>query len=381
MSEKKIRLLSVTKSTGGLAQYNRRLCTRLDPQRFEVEVICLSENNTVYAAELNALGIHAIPMDMDRYRLNPAQDLKMAWRLWRHIRQNPYDILLGHGSKAGFLVRLLGRLARIPAVYRLASMSFVTQTQGRKALFYAQIERLGALLGGQIVTVADATRHELVRRRIAPARQTSVIHTGIDLLEFGPPLDRTLACNALGLDPAYPVVGWAARLAPQKAPLDYVRAAALVVEQLPAAQFFLAGEGALETDVRALIETLGLGKKIILAPWQKNMPAMLSAFDVYVQTAHWEGLPQAVLEAMAMRRAVVVTSVDGTPEIVRHDMDGLLVEPGDVVGLASHIISLLGDESRRATLGTAARTRIEAQFTVERMVAQWEQLLGDLAQH
>lgn len=379
MTAPPIRLLSVTKSTGGLAEYNRRLVTRLNGERFRPEVVCLSDRNTIYAAELQALGIPAVAMAMARYTIDPLSDLGLAVRLLQYVRRRRYDVLVGHGSKAGFLVRLVGRLAGVPAVYALATMAFLPRIQGRKARLYAQLERVGALMGGHIVTITGDARDQLVRRRVAPARQITVIRTGIDLSEFGDPPDRTAACASLGLDPERPVIGWAARLSLQKAPGDYVQVAAQVLAARPDAQVFMAGEGELKPAVQAQIDALGLREQIVIRPWQTDVPTLLAALDVYVQTSHWEGLPQAVLEAMAMRCTVVATAVDGTREAIVDGESGLLLPAGDVTGMAAAISALLGDEPRRRQLGAAARRRIESAFTSERMISEWEDLLRKAA--
>ncbi|MCZ7545302.1 MAG: glycosyltransferase [Anaerolineae bacterium] len=204
---RRVRVLSVTKSTGGLAHYNTRLCARLDPATFDVHVVCLSEDNAAYAAALAAQGIAATPMAMDRYRINPASDFRLAWRLLQHVRQARYDVIVGHGAKAGFLVRLVGRLTGAPAIYTLHSTPFLERVQGRKAALYRPLERFAARLGGHIVTITHAMRDELVRCRIVAPDRVTVIHTGIVLSDFDAPPPHAAACAALGLDPARPVVG------------------------------------------------------------------------------------------------------------------------------------------------------------------------------
>ncbi len=370
-----MRVLSITKSTGGVAAYNRTLCERLNARGYAIRVICLSEGREDYAGTLEKRGIRATSMEMERYSIAPISDLGLAFRLLRHVRREPVDVILAHGAKPGLLARLVGRLARIPAVYVLHSMPFLERVQGPRALFYRQLERLGSLFGGHIVAITHSMREELRKNRIAPASRITVIHTGIDLTDFERPRKRAEACRALGLEPGRPVVGWAGRLGPQKAPLDYVRAAERILGAVPEAQVFLAGEGPLEADVRALAERLDLGGRLITAPWQQDIPAMLAAFDVYVASSHWEGLPLAVLEAMAARRAVVATAVDGVVELIQHGVNGFLVAAGDHQALGEHVARLLVDDDLRARLGLAARKRVETSFTVDKMVDEWEEVL------
>lgn len=374
-----LRVLSVTKSTGGLAVYNTRLVRSLQENGFEVSVLCLSEGNGQYAEELRGYGIEAYTMDMERYAISVAADLRLARQMTRFVRENRFDVVIGHGSKAGFLVRLIERMTHVPAVYALASMSFVPRIHGRKAYLYRELERFATLWGGHIVVLANSIRDELIRQRIAPASRITTIYTGIDTEQFSNPLDRTEACRIIGVDPARPVVGWAQRLMPQKAPLDYVRAAAEVVKAVPDAQFYLAGSGQLESEVDDEIKRLKLQDHVVRAAWQSNVHAMLSAFDVYVLSSHWEGLPLSLLEAMSMGLPSVVTAVDGNVDVVEDGKSGLLVPPKDPQVLAQGITTLLQAPSLRQAMGQAARERIVEAFNIDRMTQEWAELLWVLA--
>jgi L-malate glycosyltransferase len=378
---RKIRLLNITKSTGGLATYNRRMLTRLDQELFDIHVVCLSDNNLEFARELQGYGLTATPMKMNRYAIDVTSDLRLAGELLRFVRQGDYDVIIGHGSKSGFLARLVGRLAGVPTIYGLHTMAFVERIQGKKALVYRQLERASALLGGQVMVLAEATRNEIIRLGMIPAQRIHVIYTGVDLDDF--PIgaySRDDACRALGLDPARPVVGWAARLMPQKAPLDYLEVARTVLKFLPDAQFYMAGEGPLMEETKARIARDGLEKQVILASWQSNIAQMLAAFDVYALTSHWEGLPQSLLEAMAMGCACVSTDVDGCKEVIQSGTNGFLTGAGDTEKMADYTVQLLNDEALRRATGQAARQRIEAQFTIEQMIGRWEALLMATAQ-
>jgi len=369
-----MRLLSVTKSTGGLARYNRRLCRLLLAAGQRVDVVCLSDGAQAYAEEMGDLGLDATPMSMARYKIDPLGDLRLACGLVDRLRRGRYDAVLGHGSKAGFLVRLAGRVTSTRSIYRLASMSFVERIQGRGAGLYRQFERLGARLGGHVVTVADSVRLELLRRRITRADQVSTIHTGVDPADLGPMIDRYAACDALGLDPARPVVGWGARLVPQKDPCDFLEAAARVVRRVPDVQFLMAGDGPLAGQVDETIDRLGLARHVRRVGWQRDVARMLSALDVYVLSSRWEGLPQSLLEAMATGRACVATAVDGSSEAIRDGVDGFLVPAGQHAAMAGRIVTLLEDPRRRIDLGRAAADRARQRFHVDRMIEQWSNL-------
>lgn len=370
-----VRILSVTKATGGVAVYNRTLSEELRDRGYDVSGVCLSEGSESYARSLAELGIPAVAMDMDRYSIAPLSDARLAIQLVRHLRRHPVDLVIAHTAKAGFLCRLAGRLAGVPVLYVMHSTPFLRRVQGNRAFLYRQLERIGSRLGGHIVVINNSMREELARHLTAPRSAVTVIHSGIDPARLQPPADRSEACRALGLDPLRPVVGWAGRLNPQKAPLDFIRAAARLAPSSPKIQFFMAGEGPMASEVRAEAERFRLGDQLVTATWQDDVASMYAAFDIYCATSRWEGLPLTLLEAMAAERPAVATAVDGVREVIRHGVDGLLAEVGDSRAMAGHLQRLLLDERRRSELARAAKARVMKCFTIERMMERWLEVI------
>src|SRR6185503_7181239 len=129
-------------------------------------------------------------------------------------------------------------------------------------------------------------------------------------------------------------------LKPQKDPLTFARAAVLSGRALPRARFWIAGDGPLRRETLAVAAAGGLGDRFQVLGWRRDVAALLAAADVMVLTSRFEGLPLAVLRAMAAGLPVVATAVNGTPEAVRHGETGFLVAPGDAAAAADAIIRL-----------------------------------------
>jgi glycosyltransferase involved in cell wall biosynthesis len=176
---------------------------------------------------------------------------------------------------------------------------------------------------------------------------------------------RTFGVQAQGL-----LVGTVGRLHPQKGFASLLAAVARVRERLPAIRLLLVGGGALRRDLVARAEALGLAEVVIFAGSRGDVPEILAALDLFVLPSLWEGLPNAVLEAMAAGLPVVATAAGGTPEVVVDGETGLLVPPGDVTALAEAIERLLRDPGLRRKMGEAGRKRVEGHFTIEQTVAQ-----------
>ena len=147
-----------------------------------------------------------------------------------------------------------------------------------------------------------------------------------------------------------------------------------VRDALPQVQLWIAGAGPEAPELGRQVKELGLTGAVHFLGPRNDVPALMRRFDLFVLPSLWEGLPNAALEAMAARRAVVATAVDGTPEAVLEGSTGLLVPPRDSAALAQAIIALLADEPRRRRLGEAGRQRVESEFSMDRMVSQIEAL-------
>lgn len=370
-----IPILALTKSTGGIALYHRALVAGLDPARFRIHTLCLSENGKSYADDLRAVGGSAETVAMERYRIDPFGDLRVYRAAVAAARRIGARVILSHGSKPGLIGRVAGWKLGVASVYCQASLPFLPRVQGRRSAVYGVIERLAGRLGGTIVCLSDGARDLTVGHGIAAARQCCVIKSGVDLARFAPTGRKAELRAALGLAPDRPVLGWIGRFEPQKAPEIFVAAAARVLAVLPDVQVVMAGEGRLKPELTAQIAAAGLTGRIRLLPWQADPAALMETFDVFALSSRWEGLPLILLETMAMGCVPVSTDVDGCAEVVRNGQDGYLVAAGDAEGLAGAVLSALADPERLQALSRAAQARVRESFDAGRMIAEWDALL------
>jgi glycosyltransferase involved in cell wall biosynthesis len=219
---------------------------------------------------------------------------------------------------------------------------------------------------------------------VDPGR-ASVVRSGVHLAALRAAADRAAAAGTadlragLGLPADGPIVGMVACLKPQKAPLDFLEAAARVASRRPDARFVMVGDGPLRPAVEARALALGLEGRLRLLGWRRDVPDLLAAFDIVSLTSLWEGLPRVVPEAIAAGRPLVVTAIDGAAELLRHDEHALLVPPADPAAAAGQILRLLDDPSLGRRLVAAARPLLE-EFDIDRMVREQEALYGRLLQ-
>lgn len=179
-------------------------------------------------------------------------------------------------------------------------------------------------------------------------------------------------------DPAAPpvsaksslVVGYAARLQPMKAQDVLIEAMAKVIEKHPEARLRLAGDGSQREAYQQKARVLGIADRVEFLGRVREMRAFYDDLDVYALPSLQEGLPVSILEAMARKKPVVATSVDGVPEVICHGVEGLLVPPSDPKALADALVQLAGNPALRAQMAEAGYVRVRKEFLMDRMIEQ-----------
>ena len=367
----RIHILEITKSTGGVGSYIRWLANGLDKDRFQLTVVCLSEGGPALAADLGTIpGVHAFSLAMNRYKINPFTDARVLAQLARLIRSEHFDLIHAHTSKPGYLARLAAIGTGVPVIYRPACFAFHPGTNKIQAAVVATMERFAArYLTARITTVCDGERQLALDYNVGSDKLLTTIHTGIDTRPFDTPIDREALRTSIGVPVDVPLVGSVGRLSPQKAPLDFVRAAASVHARRPDIHFVWIGDGPLETATRSLVSELGLDSVFHFAGLRANISALLQVLDCFVLSSHWEGFSLVILEAMAARLPIVATRVMGTPEAIEDGVSGLLVPAGDPPALAEALLDLMSDPERAKGFGNQGRQRVERTFTRAHMIA------------
>src|SRR5439155_6428256 len=227
---------------------------------------------------------------------------------------------------------------------------------------FLALERLAARCTDRFIAVSRANLEEGLARGLFTRDRVSLIRSGIALREFG---DRSRGPGGsapqgglrgeLGLPEDAPLVGMVACLKPQKSPLTFVEVAARVAREVPRAVFVIAGDGELRPAVETRAEQLGLGGRLRLLGWRRDVPRVMASLDVLLHTSLWEGLPRVLPEAIASGVPIVATSADGTSDILQDGATGIVCAPGDVDGLACGVRRLLLDPGPGRVLAGRAR--------------------------
>ncbi len=236
------------------------------------------------------------------------------------------------------------------------------------------IHRLGMRAGVRSVAVSDRVAQSFLECYGRPP--DAVIPNGIDAARFGVAGGGWKRAHGFAQDDR--LVVSAARLEPQKNPLGLIRAFAAALADDPRWHLLLAGDGSLRRQAEECAGALGIGARVHFLGVRTDLDALLPECDVFALASAWEGMPMAVIEAMAAGLPVAATAVGGVPQLVEHEASGLLVPPGDTPALAEALARLARDDGRRQKFACAARERAAA-FGLDRMIGAYACLFQQLA--
>ena len=377
MTRRKTRVLHlITRLELGGAQQNTLYCTaNHDRGLFDVELIAGAGGQLDDEARaITDARVQIVPWL--RHQIDPLRDLEALVRLRSHMAANDIDVVHTHSSKAGILGRLAAHLAGVPFVVHTVHGWSFNDTQSRtRRRAYVEMERLAAGFTNRIVVVSSRNREKGLSMGIGRPDRYEVVHSGIDVDAFRQPeTDRRAVRRSLGYGPDQVVVGTVACLKPQKAPLDFVRAAAEAYSRDERLRFFIAGDGPLRPAVEAEITRLGLGGIVQLLGWRRDVVDLYHAMDVFLLTSIFEGLPRSVLQAMAAGVPVVATDVDGTPEVVRNRQTGLLIPPARPEAAARALLEVVRDAELRDTCIDQAGVLLPRDVEIRQMVRRLDRL-------
>ena len=343
--------------TGGLERVAVDLVNCAGPG-FEPFLACL-ETSGPMAAELRRPSTPIVVMNR-----RPGFRPWLALPLSRELRARGASLVHTHNTAAGFYGALAGRLARLPVVHTKHGQNL---GGGNRTL-----SRLSYLLTDRVVAVSEPAR-ALARSEGARVDRLSVIDNGVDLARFEEGAGRRSGVRArLGVALGDVVVGTIGRLAPVKNQRLLIESAGDAAADRGIV-LALVGDGPEKERLAAAARSAPPGLRVVLAGAQRA-EEWLPAFDVFALSSDSEGLPIALLEAMAAGVATIVTSVGAMPEVVDHGRAGLLVPPRDRRALGHAIAALRDDAGRREVLGDAGRRRVRERHSAERMVRDYEEL-------
>lgn len=283
-------------------------------------------------------------------------------------RREKFDLIHAHLPLAGVLARSLGRLTGTPVIYTEHNLqeryNRVTrwlnkQTYGWNTLAFSVSNEV----------TASITRHGLDKKT-----KVVTVPNGLPVEAVQNEAVNLEALRAeLSIPPDHLVIGTVAVFRTQKRLTDWVEVAAQVLSQRQDVTFLLVGDGPENETVWAKIQALGLEQHFRLPGFRADGRRLMGLMDVYLMTSEFEGLPIAMLEAMALSKPIVATRVGGIPEVITPGQEGFLTSVSTIAQLADNVLKLLTDATLRAQMGQRGVDKVKAEFHLKDRVALTEQ--------
>jgi starch synthase (maltosyl-transferring) len=270
---------------------------------------------------------------------------------------------------------VLGRIAA-----RRARVKFVVsgiRVAERASPWHLWLDRLTEGWVDRYVCVSQPVAEFSRTRGGLPASKLVVIPNGVDLDRF--PVRQAADLSALGVPAGRRVVTFVGRLHRQKGVEWLIETARAWLAKLPDCDLLLVGTGPLQGPLQSACRATGIADRVHFAGWRSDVPEILAASDVLVLPSAWEGMPNVVLEAMASRRPVVATDVEGVRELLGPSAAHQVVRYGDTQDLIDKIVGLVSDPAAAAAMGDQNHHRVEEHFPISRTISAYEDLWASLA--
>jgi glycosyltransferase involved in cell wall biosynthesis len=382
--EKKRVLHIITRIVVGGAQFNTMYsCELIDENKYDVTMLAGSQTGPEGSIESDILSrrINYVEFDELVREINPIKDFKALIRLYKYIKKNKFDIVHTHSSKAGILGRLAAFLAGTPTIIHTShGWGFHDRMGILLRNFYITIEKLIAPITDKLIVVSDLNREKGLAAGISKESKYITIHSGIDIDMFKNKISSREKMRAeFNIKPDEILVGNVSRLSPQKSPETFIEVAKKVTSAFSNVKFMFVGGGPFRAKCEALIEKYGLQEKVFLIGLRKDVPEVMSMFDIFTLTSLWEGLPRVLPEAMAMGIPIVATNVDGAPQAIEEGVSGYLVPLGDIDMFEERILEFIKDAPKRERFSEAASKTVASRFCVKQMVRDIEKVYEEFS--
>lgn len=370
---KKIRILHITQSVGGVLRYIQMLLKYMDKEKFENIIVCSYESKREDYGE-SIVGFEQVYME----REISFCDLKASINIKKIIKKYKPDIIYAHSSKAGAVARIANMGLQSKCIYNPHGWSFNMCCSNRKRKVYTDIERLAAFFCKKIICISEAERQSAIEKKICKEDKLQTILNGIDIEGYERAPHNQITRQSLNIPEKAFVIGMTGRICFQKAPDIFIRMAQKVKEYIPDSFFMIVGDGEMKEEIIKYADENGLADSLYITGWVDNAMSYIEIFDVAVLLSRWEGFGLVLPEYMLARKPIVATKVDAIPSIIQGERNGLLVEPDNVEGAYKAVVRFYKDRILVENVISNSFEDVHTQFNIKRTVREHEKLFKTL---
>ena len=374
---------------GGSAQNTLLTCLKLS-RDFEMVLICgLTEESNMTVSEIETVGnqlekalahgVKIIRIPSLVRRISPAMDIIALCHLIKIFRTEKPTIVHTHTSKAGILGRVAAKITKTPSIVHTPhGHVFYGHFGPTLSWIFIRIEKLLSIFTHRLVALTEGERKDYMEISLCTTDKLLKIHSGVDVKKFEQTRVRPIEKKrSLGLAQNHLIVGFIGWLLPIKGPHHLLKAMKEIWQEHQDVSLVFVGKGNLDVELRAEALKIGTNGRVKFLGWRNDVDEILTLIDILVLPSLNEGMGRVLVEAMAAGKPIVASNVGGIPDLVKHNINGLLVPPGDEKALASGIKQLITDPKKSRLMGRRGR-QLCHQFSIETMVDKIHKLYNEL---
>jgi len=342
-------------------------CLPLD----QYELFLASGPQDSFYQAISQTPVQRYPVDFSN-RFNPA----IMFRLIKIIKDHKIDIVHGQGARAEFFARLAsGLFCRSRYVSTIAMPVEGYDVGPMKRLLYKSLDRFSERFVDRFLVVSSVLAQAMIQGHGIPQERVVKIYNGIETDEYKPNVEEFRSQESevrreFALARDVPVIGAIGRLVWQKGFDYFLQSIPAMIQDIPKVRFMIVGEGPLRQELERLTISLGIHDRLVFTGHRSDVRDIMAALDVVVIPSLLEGFPMITLEAMAMEKPIVTTSIDGIMEQITDGREGLLIAPKSPPALAQAVKRLVDDPGYARSLGINARAKVIRDFSVRKMITE-----------
>jgi Glycosyltransferase len=287
-------------------------------------------------------------------------DLRIIKQISEIIKKEEIQIVHAHGSRAASNMVLIAKAMGIPLIYTVHGWSFHQDQSAFISYLRVRSEKIICTMSNKVICVSGSNQQTGIQT--FGLRKSVVIENGINLSRFNPNNSFKDIRKEFGFNDDDFIVSFIGRITLQKDPINFIKSIEIAHKQYSSIKGLFVGEGDLKEEVMNYIKENSLEDIIKTSDFRNDIPDLLNAINVFCLPSLWEGLSIALLEAMAMGKALVITPTDGTKEVITDKVNGLIAKYNDPENLAELYIAYYKDSLLKERCEKEAKTLIEKRF-------------------
>lgn len=304
----------------------------------------------------------------------PGFDVSIITAIRKHIKHHKIDVVHCHQYTPWVYGTMAALFTSAKVVFTEHGRFYPDSTTWKRKLVNPLLSRCTHA----VTAISDATKQAVAKFEHIPINKIQTIYNGIKPLS-AVTTKTTALKTELTLPPEANVIGTVARLDPIKNHVMLLRAFSIICERIPQTYLVIVGDGEMRQTLELLTEELNIGNFVRFVGYKTNPTDYINLFDVFVLSSLSEGTSMTLLEAMSLSKPCVVTDAGGNPEIVKHNVSGLVVENENAKAFANAIITLLEDPQHQAIMAQQAKQIFDEKFDVKCMNSAYRELYENIS--